>query len=132
MSGGLNYERMKHVLKQMHPDTQIALERGLLPVMTFGPDVFNRHPQHIVEILRRRDTWALGGGDAAADSLDQMEADALEKARASFRDEGRQRRKAMAIAYKYRTGARVSLVSPRRVGNPDPQPTGGPSATPSA
>ena len=130
-SGGMNLARFRHVLKDLHPDTRIALEHHLVAVMTFGPDVFNRHPMHIVNALRRRDTWRFSDADAAADALDRMEADEQAQTRAAWRDEGRQRRKAMAIAYKYRTGARVSLVSPRRGGSPASGSTGGQLTTPS-
>lgn len=125
-SGGLNYDRLRPVLKELHPDTQIALERHLLPVMTFGPDVFNRHPMHIVNVLRRRDTWRFAGstpeerGAAAADALDAWEADQEAIDRKKTQEEARERRRAFAIAFKYRTGARVSLVKPRRGGTPAP------------
>lgn len=124
-SGGINAARLAPVLKELHPDTQIAIDRHLVPVMTFGPDVFNRHPSIIVDILRRRDTWRFAGstpeerGAAAADALDAWEADQEAIDRKAQKDEARERRRAFAIAFKYRTGARVSLVKPRR---------GGPSA----
>lgn len=129
LSGGLNLDRFRHLLHALNPDTRIALERHLVPVMTFGPDVFNRHPSLIVAALRRRDTWALapGGdandrGDAAADALDQMEADAQAAIDRRIKDENRQRQKAMALAYRYRTGSRVSLVTPRK--RPSSTPVG--------
>ena len=141
LSGGMNLDRFRHVLPHLHPDTQIMLARHLLPVMTFGPDVFNRHPSIIVNILRRRDTWRLAPpdatpaerGDAATDALEQLEADEYAGFKRRLRDESRQRWNAMQIAYKYRTGARVSLVPPRRGGSPaSERPTGGLLTTPSA
>ncbi len=118
LSGGMNYERMKAVVPMLGGDTKIALERGLVPVMTFGPDVFNRSPAIIVGHLERRDTWKYGrggeGGGKAADALDAMEAAEEEREKIQARNERRERRKAFAIAYRYRTGGRVSLVRPRR------------------
>lgn len=137
LSGGLNYDRMRPILKTLHPDTQIALERHLLPVMTFGPDVFNRHPSIIVNTLRRRDTWQFSKpgdtpeqvGERAADALDNWEAQTEEAERKERRQENRARLRAMGIAYRYRTGARVSLVQPRRGGTPVPDAINGRSQT---
>jgi hypothetical protein len=134
LTGGLNFDRFKHVLTVFNADTKIALERRLVPVMTFGPDVFNRHPSLILDVLKRRDTWALGtdgvGGDKAADLLDAQEAEEEKTRAAAWRDEGRARRRAMKIAYRYRTGGRVSLVRPRRhsAGSASPETPGGAAA----
>jgi hypothetical protein len=118
LSGGLNLDRFKDVLPVFTADTKIALERKLIPVMTFGPDVFNRAPQIIVGYLERRDTWKFGQGEQAGakavDSLDAMEAEQEARDDKAAREERRARRRAFGIAYRYRTGGRVSLVRPRR------------------
>ena len=136
LSGGLNFERFKGVLSAFTADTKIALERRLIPVMTFGPDVFNRNPQLIVATLKRRDTWQFGEpgsditGDRATDSLDAMEAEQEKRDDAAIKTERAARRRAFKIAYRYRTGGRVSLVSPRRhpAGSASPETPGGAAA----
>lgn len=112
-------ERMRKALAsgqltEVHPDTKIALAHRLVAVCALRGEVVNADPTRVVEKLRLRDQWAFKDGDAVADALDQRddaEARAVHQAqRAATRD----RRLGMKVAYRYRTGARVSLVSPRR------------------
>jgi hypothetical protein len=114
VNGPYNFEKFRHVLKELHPDTKIAIEHKLVAVFTLPAEIVNVSPERVIAKLRLRDQWRYKDADAVADALDQSEdADRLEVDRQQ-RLNTRARLRAAAISYRYRTGARVSLVSPRR------------------
>jgi hypothetical protein len=102
------------VLEDIHPDTQIAIHHGLVAVFTLPSAIVTVSPESVVEKLKRRDQWQFKDGDAVADHVEANEsaeerAIDVERAR-----QYRERRRQAGISLSYRTGARVSLVSPRR------------------
>lgn len=114
VEGPMNLQRFKRVMDQLHPDTQIALQHGLVAVFTMPAEIMKLDPLRVVEKLRRRDQWAFRDGDAVADALDQRDVAAEKEIDDRRRADSHDRRRAMRISYLYRTGARVSLVPPRR------------------
>lgn len=101
-------------------DIRIMLDRQLIALPFALPaKIASAPPEHVVATIRARDTWAFGGpdgaGDRAADALEAKEKAKQKIIDDRYADEMRQRKKAAGIAFLYRTGARVSLVSPRRM-----------------
>lgn len=100
-------------------DLKIMLSRNLVAVpFALPPDIGKLDPMNVVRLLMRRDQWRYGGRDAdgskAADALEAKEKAEQKAIDDPYLDEMRRRKKAAGISYLYRTGARVSLVSPRR------------------
>lgn len=102
------------ILKEMHPDTAIAIHHRLVSVTTLPKDAITVSPERIIERLMRRDQWRFKDGDAVADALDQRDADAEKAIDDRQKRDLRDRRKAAGISLLYRTGGRVSLVRPSR------------------
>ena len=97
------------------PDTKFCLEHKLLPI-----SIIYRHSSaswsidNILAELRRRDTWAAGGGDAYADQCDAADAEAQRKLKAGIRDDMWQRSGDAWRSYQARTGQRSKLSSANR------------------
>lgn len=102
------------VLKDIHPDTQIAIKHGLVAVFTIPAEIVQLNPERVVAMLRNRDQWRFKDGDAVADQLEANEAAADKDVRRERFRQYQQRRRAAGISLLYRSGARVSLVSPTR------------------
>lgn len=120
-SGPVTYAALKHILtdaKGAHPDTKLAIEHHLVAVTTLPPGTIALSAVHLVEHLKARDLWQYTkgdpGSDAGADRLDELDKLEREATSKAFKDDLKDRRKAARISYGYRTGARLSLVSPRR------------------
>jgi hypothetical protein len=90
------------MLDNKHPDTNMLHSYGLLPIapLKFGKDVvvWTEHGcTQLINTLKARDTWALTGGpdgkdpDAAWQAVEQAEADAAARERATFVDNMRHR-----------------------------------------
>ena len=126
--GRMNLERFRAVLKEVHPDTKIALERGLVAVFTLPAEVATADPQRVIAALRRRDQWPFRDGDAVTDAIEKSEQAAADEIDRRRRLDIRDRMKGAKTSLQYRLGARVSLVSPRRhlAGAASPPTTGGP------
>jgi hypothetical protein len=103
-------------LKEVHPDTKIAINHGLVAVSTLPKEIVTISPERIVQNLMGRDQWAHKDGDAVADALDQRDADAERELDRQLHADVRKRRREAGISLRYRTGARVSLVNPSRRG----------------
>lgn len=113
-SGGLNASLFKDNEK-LPPDTKLAIKLHLVLLpFDLPPRVWSADASHVVATLRRRDQWRFKDGDAAADALDQAEALAEAQADAKWKDDARVRHRAARVGLQYRTGARISLVSPLR------------------
>lgn len=112
-SGGFNRDTFAK-LPNLHPDTQVCLEHGLVAVTTIPVKAIDAPAANIVDQLYGRDLWRQGGADAVADRLDEGDAEREAAVDRKNEDELRVRARAMRNGYLYRTGARVSLVSPRR------------------
>ncbi len=96
-------------------DIRIMLDRQLIALPFALPASIGRaDPSHVVRTLFLRDQWRFGDGDKAADALEAKEAAEQKAIDDRYRDQMRQRKRAAGVAFLYRTGARVSLVSPRR------------------
>jgi hypothetical protein len=122
-------------LPNLHPDTKVMFEHQLVPVTTIPAGAIHVPPFNIVEQLKARDQWRVGGGnDAAAADRVAGVLDLQDRAREQAVDdhnraELRTRARAMRTGYQYRTGARVSLVRPPKprgaAAAPDTTATGG-------
>jgi hypothetical protein len=112
--GPINAERFKAVMTTLHPDTQIAINHHLIAVFTLPKEITTVSPERVVEKLRRRDQWQFKDGDAVADALDRRDDDADKAVTHERNRQYAERRRAAGISLLYRTGARVSLVSPVR------------------
>lgn len=104
----------KGILKELHPDTAIAIHYGLVSVSTLPKEAITVSPEQIVERLMRRDQWRFKDGDAVADHLDKRDADHEKEIAREQKRDLRERRKAAGVSLLYRTGGRVSLVRPSR------------------
>jgi len=130
-SGGMSHKIFKDI-PGIHPDTKVALENRLVAVCTIPPMALDAPPDNIVMQLRRRDQWAIGGGqgmdagDKIADMLDRRDADNYEFKRAEIREEGKDLHRGSRISFLYRTGARVSLVRPPTYRKGTASPSGSP------
>lgn len=113
-TGGMNGQ-MFGALENLHPDTKICLQRHLVPVTTIPVAAIFAPPDIIVEQLRRRDTFGMSAeqvGLLMTNSDAERRRKVDEDVTAGLRD----RVRAMRIGLLSRTGARISLVSPRRPG----------------
>lgn len=102
------------VLKDIHPDTAIAIKHGLVAVFTIPAEIVQLSPERVVAMLRNRDQWAFKNADEVADRLEANENDADKAVRRERFRQYQERRRAAGISLSYRSGARVSLVSPTR------------------
>ena len=113
-TGGMN-GKLLGAIEGLHPDTTVCLQRKLVPVTTIPVAALYAPAENIVEQLRRRDTYG-----KTAEEVERMlqGQDDTREARidATNRENVRDRVKAMRLGLLSRTGARMSLVSPRRPG----------------
>lgn len=116
-SGGMSHKTFSKI-PGIAPDTKVALEQRLVPVTTIPPAALTAPPQNIVQQLRSRDQWTIGGGqdgsaaDKVADLLDQRD-EANEAGIHQQRvNDGRMIHESARVSLLYRTGARVSLIRP--------------------
>lgn len=101
------------------PDTQILVHYELVPLpWALQAQAVRADPALTIATLWKRDSWDVfggpDGGDRHADHLDRAEVEQEQTDRANWKKEQRVRHRASRVAYQYRTGARISLVSPRR------------------
>ncbi len=91
------------------PDTRLCLSRGLVPVtMIYRYNSVAWSIDNIIESLRKRDLWAVGGGEKAADLIEAAEAKDTETERKKVRDDMYARSGQAWESYKRRTGQRVT------------------------
>lgn len=111
-------------IPNLNPDTAVCLHYGLVAVpLTLHTLAIQSSPHDTVKKLMDRDVWKHGGWERVADILDQQDEKREADVAAKRRDDLRVRARAMRTGFLYRTGARVSLVSPvsrRRVSPSDP------------
>lgn len=114
-SGGITERVFRKIGSMLHPDTKIMFDHHLVAVTTIPREAIAAPCEIICQQLIPRDTWRHGQGpDDAALALERMERDEAARQNATWKDESRQRHKAARIGFLYRTGARVSLISPFR------------------
>lgn len=101
-SAGLSDKAIEQGITQ--PDTIICLQNGLVPVCLMYKTGPSWNPDPIIETLKARDLWAVGGGDAAADLLEAQEDAAKAKLSAEIRDDQWNRSGDAYRSYKARTG----------------------------
>lgn len=95
-------------------DIRIMLERQLVALpFALPPGIGKADPTVVVGTLYRRDGWRFKDDEAVADRVEQQEAAEKKALDDRWKREEWTRRKALRVSYLYRTGARVSLVSPR-------------------
>jgi hypothetical protein len=111
-SGGLTEQIFKTF--KVHPDTMIAIRHRLVAVTTIPKDAVRAGAARIVAQLRARDQWQFRDGDAVEDHMEAQEATAAARRDQTWKDDNRARHRAARVGYLHRTGARVSLIAPRR------------------
>ena len=126
-------------IPNLHPNTQILLRHQLVYVSVIPREALSAPPQNIVQQLRDRDQWAVGGGkdDRAAEKIaDRLDArDEANRAaqRQKFHDDGKLVHESARTTFQYRIGARVSLVRPPSLTEANSPSSGAqPSAIPPA
>lgn len=137
-SVGLTAELFKTLPVPAHfvPDTQILVHYELVPLpWALQAGAVKADPALTIQTLARRDTWKVfrgpDGGNRYADHLDRTEVEDEARARADWKKEQGVRHRAARVGYLYRTGARISLVSPRRMSPPATATVSPPAAAPS-
>jgi hypothetical protein len=116
-SGGM-MSKLFGAIPGLHPNTRILLQHQLVHVSVIPREALNAPPQNIVQELRERDQWAVGGGqdaaagDVIADRLDARDESNRVAQRQRFHDDGRLIHESARISLLYKLGARVSLVRP--------------------
>lgn len=99
----------------LNPDTAVCIKNRLVAVpVTIHRAGAQSSPETIVKKLQDRDVWRHGGWEKVADILDAQDVKREENVAAARQTELRARSRAMRTGFLYRTGARVSLVSPLR------------------
>lgn len=117
-SGGMRMSAVLAKTPGLHPNTKILLDHQLVFVCVIYRDALGQPPQNVVQQLRERDQWAVGGGqdessaDKVADLLDQRDADLEAARKQKFHDDGKLIHESARTTFQYRIGARVSLVRP--------------------
>ena len=100
------------------PDTKLCLTLGLVPVCL----VYKTGPvwdtDAIIRTLMARDTWAIGGGDAAADLLDAQDDAAKKAIQAATRDDIWNRSGDAWRSYQARTGQSTIRHNDTRLAQP--------------
>lgn len=111
-------------IPNLNPDTVFCIQKGLVAVpLTLHTAALAGSPHLIVDRLMRRDVWRHGGWETVADLLDKQDETRDQQVATERQDALRVRSRAMRTGFQYRTGARVSLVSPVRERFPDPEPS---------
>ena len=129
-SGGLSSVFFGNI-QGLNPDTAICIKHKLVAVpVTIHKAGAESSPDVILKKLQDRDVWRHGGWEKVADILDAQDVVREKKVEQQRRDDLRVRARAMRSGFLYRTGARVSLVSPLR--NVAAAATSSPSAQGSA
>lgn len=109
-SAGLGDKALEDTITQ--PDTKMCMQYGLVPVSLIyklGPEwTIDR----VIESLRRRDVWAVGGAEKAADLLDEADATRERKIKQGIRDDFWNRSGDAWRSYQARTGQRTKLAPP--------------------
>lgn len=114
-SGGITERIFRKVGSMLHPDTKIMFDNRLVAVTTIPRGAVEAPCEILCQQLIPRDTWRFGpGDDAGARSLERMEHEEAERQNRAWKEETRARHRAARISFLYRTGARVSLISPLR------------------
>lgn len=101
-------------VNDLNPDTKLAFTHGLiLAPFDLPTAIFTASPDVLIAQLRLRDTWQFAD-EVATDLALQRLQDAAQQAREKpWQEENRARYRDLKVAWKYRTGARISLVSRR-------------------
>ena len=99
-----------------HPDTKMCMAHNLIPVCLMFKTGPTWNVDRVLQSLRARDLWNIGGGNKAADLLEEQEAADKAKIRADFRDDMWNRSGDAWRSYQRRTGQRTSVPGPARTG----------------
>ena len=114
LSAGVSDKALEDTITQ--PDTKLCMAWGLIPVSLMyktGP-TWNIDP--VIAALKARDMWAVGGGEKAADIMDEQDAKREAAVKKQTRDDMWNRSGDAWRSYKARTGqtTRPTLQGPRR------------------
>ena len=90
----------------VQPDTRMCILNNVTPVCMLKKQGLTWDVDGVISTLRRRDIWAAGGGDAAADLLDAADEREREAQRAATRDDLYNRSGDAWRSYQARTGQR--------------------------
>lgn len=114
-----------------HPDTVRMADLGVVPVATITPVPGAMHwSRRIFTELAARDIWRQGGAKKAAEEIEAHEAAQKDTQKANAREELDQRSGDAYRSYKYRTGQRLSLVTPPASADRAPAAPASPAHTP--
>ena len=114
LSGGLTEKALEKTITQ--PDTKMCMRYGLLPVCLFFKHGSVWSSDNILRSLRARDTWAQGGGEKLADTLEAEEAQVKIDRDAALKDRFRALGREGWKSLQYRTGQRTTVPGPSRSG----------------
>lgn len=106
LTAGLSDKALEDTITQA--DTKVCLAHGLVPVALMYRVGLGWNADAAIESLRRRDTWAVGGGEKAADLLDQQDAEREARIKKAIRDDMWNRSGDAWRSYQARTGQRVA------------------------
>lgn len=106
-TAGLTDKALEQTVDQ--PDTKMVMAAGCVPVtMLYNLRGMWSEVDNVIEAMRRRDTWAVGGGEKAADLLDKADADREAKNKKAIRDDFWNRSGDAWRSYQARTGQRTA------------------------
>ena len=103
-SAGLTDKAMESTITQ--PDTKMCLEYGVVPVSLIYRTGEIWSIDNIIATLKRRDIWAHGGAEKAADALDAADASKEAGIKRAVRDDMYNRSGDAWRSYQARTGER--------------------------
>ena len=107
LSAGLTDRALESTITQ--PDTRLCMTHGLVPVSLMYRTGSGWNIDPVIASLKARDTWAVGGGDKAADIMDEEDAKREKAQKKQVRDDMWNRSGDAYRSYKARTGQRVSV-----------------------
>ena len=110
LSAGLSDKAVEDTIDQA--DTRMCLAYGVVPVSLIYKTGPNWTIDRVIESLRRRDLWAAGGAEKAADMLDEQDAAREKRIKQENRDNMWNRSGDAWRSYQARTGQRTKLNQP--------------------
>lgn len=96
----------------LNSDTSVMARYGLIPVTCFGGNI--TWGPSVLQWLRDRDTWHVGGGDKAADIYDEQDRANEQRIQRQIDSENEARARSMWRTYTTRSGSRVSRADVNR------------------
>lgn len=114
LSGGMTEKAIEKTITQ--PDTKMCFQYGLVPVCLLFKHGPAWNSDTILNTLKSRDTWAQGGGDKLADTLEAEEAKEKSDRDLALKDRFRALSREAWKSLQYRTGQRTTVPGPSQSG----------------